>query len=109
MMLDYEPIYSNAEVAKMNDVVFTGVVAGAQQGPEFGNFSDEMTDMSTVVLEVHPTRVVSGELNSSKPAYLVLRTRRSGPQGVAIRSAHWSSCGNLCNEVAGARKGGSKH
>lgn len=54
---DYNPVYSNAELAKGSDLVLKGTIGKISDGPQYGRFDDEMSDISSVVIELHPQSV----------------------------------------------------
>jgi hypothetical protein len=60
MTIDYEGTRTNDEVAAASDAVVLGTIGEIEAGPRYGNFTDEMADMHSVVIEVRPDEYLKG-------------------------------------------------
>ncbi|WP_209705469.1 hypothetical protein [Leucobacter exalbidus] len=59
---DYEPLQSNREVAEISDVIVQGKIVTVREGPQYGRLGDDLTDLSSVVIEVQSENIVQGTL-----------------------------------------------
>jgi hypothetical protein len=80
LSLDYEVSRSTEELAKKADIVAIGSVAGIADGPRYGRFDDELTDIGSVLVQLRPTDVVQGEAKADLYVSLI------APAGVTAES-----------------------
>ena len=71
---DFLPQHTNDELAKAADVVTTGVIVKIQDGPVYGRFDDDFSDMGTVVLTIKAHKVAKGDVSEGDNLNLVMYT-----------------------------------
>jgi hypothetical protein len=76
--IDYNGSRTNDEVAARSDLVVIGTIGQIEAGPAYGDFTDEMADVASVVIEVRPDKYLKGEERDSS---LYVGTMAGGDAG----------------------------
>ncbi|MFT4231421.1 MAG: hypothetical protein QM606_01405 [Leucobacter sp.] len=89
---DLELIPSNKELAAISDIVATGTVVGVADGPQYGRFDDEFSDLTSVVIEIKADEFAQGATDSgelyvsmlSSPELSIEEWSRAYPSGAKM-------------------------
>jgi hypothetical protein len=82
---DYEPIDGTLAIAARSDIVISGKVVDALEGPSVGRPDDEFPDIPLVMLKIEVTEVLQGSLAEGGDGF-VYAAILNGPADVFLRA-----------------------